>query len=167
MGNQKSTMRQSYLIFAAFLLFGLASCSPLEEGFQNDADLLRLEHLLYWTELMEEYHSKNGNYPFQTDLSSEKQIGLVKIVTEQQRQYISPGSDRYNPKLDNNANSGFLEFSVKSFIEELEKGLGRTIEEKYDIQKVPTSSPVGYFYFITSDGYLIWVTCITCGVTKI
>ena len=38
---------------------------------------------------------------------------------------------------------------------------------KYDIQKVPTKSPVGYYYFVEKDGYLIWTTCITCRITKI
>ena len=32
---------------------------------------------------------------------------------------------------------------------------------------MPTSSTVGYNYFTSKDGYLVWTTCITCGVTQI
>ena len=81
--------------------------------------------------------------------------------------YLSPGSANYRKRLDNNSNGRSKEQPISRLVEELEAGLKRTIPEKYDIQKVPTSSPVGYFYFITKDGYLIWVTCITCDVTLI
>ena len=50
---------------------------------------------------------------------------------------------------------------------ELEMGLKRKVNEKYDIQRVPIRSPIWYNYFITKDGYLFYVTCMSCGVTKI
>ena len=147
--------------------FSEADIIKLEKQYQSDADIARLEHLLYWTELVEEYQHKKGYFPFQSIVKSKNEIGLVKIATKQQRQYLSPGTDKYNPKLDNNYDNAFREFTVKDFVTELEQVLNRNIEEKYDIQKVPTRSPVGYFYFVENDGYLIWTTCITCGVTKI
>lgn len=153
------------------LVISLFSCtvnagSPIK-AFQEDADLLRLEHLEYWTGLLDEYHKIKGHYPFQDQLKSGKDISLVKIATKQQLQYMSPGSASYNQKLDNNQSGFFKEKPVKELITELELALERTIEEKYDIQNVPTSSPVGYFYFTSQDGYLVWVTCITCGVTQV
>jgi len=151
----------------ALLCLTLFSCSKVEKKFLNDADLLRLEHLQYWTGLVEEYYQKNGEYPFQNEVSSNSKIGLVKIITKQQRRYLSSGGDKYNPAFDNNANGVFKEFTIKNFVSVLEEGLGRKIDEKYDIQKVPTNHAIGYFYFVESDGYLIWVPCISCGVTEI
>jgi hypothetical protein len=143
-----------------------ADSDPIK-AFQEDADLLRLEHLEYWTALLDEYHEIKGHYPFQNKLKSDKDIALVKIATKQQIQYLSPGSSNYNPKLDINQTVFFKEQKVKDFVIELETVLNRTIEERYDIQKVPTSSPVGYHYFASKDGYLVWVTCTTCGVTPV
>lgn len=137
------------------------------EQFQRDADIVRLEHILYWSELMEEYHAKKGSFPFQDKLQKDDFACLVKIVTKMQRQFISPGSKEYNPELDMNANNTFKEVSVKDLITELESVLGREIKEYYDIQKVPTRSPIGYYYFASHDGYLIWCICPTYGVSKI
>lgn len=137
-----------------------------EEGFQNDADLMRLEHLVYWTGLIEDYYQKAGYYPFQNQLSSKEEIGLVRIASKQQQQYFNPKSDKYAERLDNNANGFFKEFQIKDFVKELENILDKQIDEKYDIQKAPTQSPIGYNYFISDKGYLLWVTCITCGVTE-
>ena len=54
------------------LVISLFSCtvnagSPIK-AFQEDADLLRLEHLEYWTGLLDEYHKIKGHYPFQDQL---------------------------------------------------------------------------------------------------
>ncbi len=57
-----------------------------------------------------------------------------------------------------NSSKYFNEYKVKDFVLELEKSLSRNIDEKYDMQKVLTTDPIGY---------LFWVTCITCGVTKV
>ena len=136
-------------------------------GFQNDADLLRLEHLVYWTGLVEEYHLKTGQYPFQEHFKSNEKIGFARIVTKHQQQFFTPTSASYRSDLDNNSDGYFTEFTVKDFISELEQKLQRNIDEKYDIQRYPTSSPIGYNYFVDQHGYLIWVTCISCGVTHV
>ncbi|MDF1821354.1 MAG: hypothetical protein P1U64_07275 [Alcanivoracaceae bacterium] len=145
-------------IFAVlFLLGGLAGCASLSGTgpYQQDADLIRLEHLAYWSGLVEEYQAETGRYPLQDRLTPENEVILVKIATRQQMKYLSQGM------------SQFTSVPVASFVSELEAGLEREIAEKYDIQKVPTTSPVGYYYFATEDGYLLWVTCRTCGVTEI
>ncbi len=82
-------MKRKILISLILLCFPFSSCSKIEQQFQNDADLIRLEHLQYWTGLVEEYHQKTGEYPFQEKLKSNSEIGLVKIDTKQQRQYLS------------------------------------------------------------------------------
>lgn len=134
--------------------------------YQKDADLARLEHILYWTDLIEEYQQKTGSFPFQNSLTSSKP-GFVRIVTKAQQEYFDPQSDKYISKIDNNARGSFQQFSIVDFVAELEKGLGREIEEKYDIQNVPSKTTIGYNYFVTEDGYLVWVPCITCGVTPV
>lgn len=158
-------------IFILVLIFPtIVSCQQLSEAgraFHNDADLARLEHLEYWTGLIEEYQKTTGQFPFTSALASQDSIGLVRIANANQLKYFDPDSDQYIAKLDNNHAGRFQEFSVADFVEELERGLGRTIDEKYDIQYVPTGSPVWYFYFVTNSGYLMWITCISCGVTQI
>ena len=149
------------------MLLVSACDGDLERQFQQDADLIRLEHLAYWAQLIEDYYKKKGHYPFQHQSDSNKDIVLVKIATRQQLTYLSAGGVNYDKRLDNNHSGYFKEESVKQLVLELESVLDKEIEEKYDVQKVPTSSPVGYFYFASQDGYLIWVTCISCGVTPI
>lgn len=135
--------------------------------FQEDADLIRLGHLEYWTEILEEFYQEKGYYPLQKEAQSSEKMILVKIATKEQMRYLSVGGDKYDKRLDNNQSGYFQDVGVKQFVAAIESALGREIEEKYDIQKVPTSSPVGYYYFATDDGYVLWVTCITCGVTQI
>lgn len=137
----------------------------LEQGYQGDADKARLEHLLFWTEIIEAYHAKMGFYPLQ-DIVADKPM-QVRIATAQQRSFLMKGGKDYVPALDNNADGAFEEIPLNIFLAEIEKRLGGDIEEKYDVQKVPTKSPVGYHYFATKEGYLMWVTCITCGVTDV
>lgn len=136
------------------------------EDFQKDADHARLEHLVYWTGLFEEYKKKTGHYPLQNGLEGEKP-GLVRIATKEQQAYFDKTSKDYVAAIDNNARGDFQEFPIKLLVEELEHKLGRSIDEKYDVQKAPSSGPNFYNYFPTKNGYLMWVVCHTCGVTEI
>jgi hypothetical protein len=155
-------------ILVIFLTCFISACSGNpKEKFEEDADLIRLEHLEYWTEIIEKYHQIKGSYPFQSQVLNSEDIVLVKIATKQQMRYLSSGGDKYDKRLDNNQSGYFKEHSAKDFIAEIEVVLGHEIKEKYDIQKVPTSSPLGYYYFATKDGYLAWTTCITCGVSPV
>ena len=157
-----------FKLFIILIISFVSACSedPAEQ-FQEDADLIRLKHLEYWTEIIEKYYQVKGSYPFQSEIQKSKDIVLVKIATKQQMRYLSSEGDKYDKRLDNNQSDYFKERSVRDFVAEIESVLGHDIEEKYDIQKVPTSSPVGYYYFTSKDGYLVWVSCITCGVTQI
>lgn len=155
------------IIVAVWLM---ASCTSLRQAnvdFQHDADLARLEHLEYWTGLIEEYEEATGYFPFYKELANEEAIAQVRIATAAQSKFFTPSSGKYVEALDNNSASRFQEFSMGAFVEELERGLGRSVIEKYDIQYVPLGSPVWYYYFVTATGYLFWVTCISCGVTPI
>jgi len=158
---------QTSLLSLIVLLTGCSSLQNAHMAFHNDADLARLEHLEYWTGIIEEYEKSVGYFPFYKELENEESIALVRISTPGQSKYFDPKSNKYVEELDNNASSRFQEFSVSAFVKELEAGLDREIYEKYDIQYAPDSSPIWYNYFITNDGYLLWVTCITCDVTLI
>jgi len=136
-------------------LFSLVACSAHKNAFQNDADLLRLEHLAYWSGLIEKYHEKHNAYPLSEQSSGKNDHVLIKIATQSQTKQLSSFMKQ------------FKSASMKEFINELESGLQQNIEEKYDIQKIPTQSPVGYFYFVNAEGYALWTTCITCGTTKV
>ena len=149
------------------LLSGCSSLAEMEDQYQHDADIARLDHLLYWSALIEEYYTSTGYYPFQNRINNTENITLVKIATKRQQRYLSAGNRQYDANLDINANGRFTEERMSEFVLEIQQKLGRNINEYYDIQNVPTSSPIGYNYFATKDGYLLWTTCITCGVTQI
>ena len=169
--RMKQILSKLALILFLVPMFPTASsCLTLaeaEKAFQNDADLARLEHLEYWTGLIEEYQETTGQFPFTSALAGQEATGLVRIATADQSKYFDPQSSSYDANFDNNYDGMFQEFSMADFVAELERGMGRTIDEKYDIQYVPTRSPAWYFYFVTKSGYLMWVTCISCGVTQI
>jgi hypothetical protein len=146
------------------IIFSFSFLSDGEEGFQSDADVIRMEDVLYWSELIDEYHQKNGAYPLQDIATSSEDYVLVRVATAEQQSYFDKESPGYREELDNNISGRFKEVSVSDFVIDIENGLGREIDEHYDIQKVPTNSPVWYNYFVSQDGYLFWVTCITCEV---
>lgn len=154
-----------FIILASGVLSACVS-NPFIQ-YQEDADLVRLNHLAYWTGVIEDYYQVSGTYPFQNILQDDDDIILVRIATKDQMQYLSSDGDKYDQRIDNNAHGRFNERPVKEFVAEIESGLGYEIEEMYDIQKVPTNSPIGYYYFATKEGYLVWVTCLSCGVTQV
>ena len=57
-----------------------------EKTYQQDADILRLEHLEFWTKLVEDYYNKTGYYPFQQSLEKNNSIGLVRIATKEKKE---------------------------------------------------------------------------------
>lgn len=164
---QRGLLRPLRIVIVLLATLALGGCTITRTLYQQDADLIRLEHLEYWTALLDEYHEHKGYYPLQKTLQERADIGLVKIATPKQLSYLSPGSLDYDERLDNNLNNRFIEVSVADFVATLESGLGRVVLEKYDAQRAPTNSPVGYNYFFNKDGYLFWTTCISCGVTEI
>ncbi|PNK61157.1 hypothetical protein [Psychrobacter sp. FDAARGOS_221] len=107
------------------------------KGFQADADIVRLQQLKYWVDLIEAYHKKTGHYPLQD--TNQKNL-TVFIATPQQQQYTYqlPGA-KYA--------------TMKQFINDLEAGLGHSIEERYDPQYAPDVKPNYYIYMLDGDDY--------------
>lgn len=122
-----------------FLRNGLPELTGLEKELQDNCDIVRLKHLKYYAELIEEYKSKTGHYPFQE--KSQTQI-YTFIYNNQQKKYAS----------DTNPNKHKL-ISPQDFFAELEKGLDRKINQMYDPQYAPTCRPIFYIYMIQDDTY--------------
>lgn len=122
-----------------YLRNALPELTGLEKELQDDCDIVRLNHLKYYGELLEEYKIKTGHYPFQEN--SQTQI-YAFIYNNIQKEYAS----------DTNPNKHIL-ISPKDFFMELEKGLGRKIDQKYDPQYAPTCRPNFYMYMIQGDNY--------------
>ena len=162
----------AFAIFFIFIVmigahFFAKAPSTVGERFRDDADTARLEHLVYWSGLIEEYHAKTGRYPMQDWIGDGEDVRLVRIQTQTQRAYVTPTSDKYIAAADANPKGALPEAGMKDFVATLEGELKRVIAEKYDIQQVPTTSPVGYHYFATRDGYVLWGTCMRCGITAV
>lgn len=111
----------------------------IDVKYQHDADIFRLRHLEYFGGLIEEYHQKTGKYPLQEN--SEYQ-NYVHIAAPHQQKYATGGpSHKHNIT------------NIETFRKELEQGLGRTIDLKFDPQKVPVDAPNFYIYMIEGDSY--------------
>ncbi|WP_019674052.1 hypothetical protein [Psychrobacter lutiphocae] len=107
------------------------------KGFQADADIVRLQQLKYWVDLIEAYHNKTGRYPLQ---NKQQRNLTVFIATPQQQQYTYqlPGSEYA---------------TMTQFVNDLEAGLGHPIEERYDPQYAPDVKPNYYIYMLDGDDY--------------
>ena len=174
-------MRICFLIISLLFFGTIISCEKHAEvktdnnlAFQQDSDAIRLEHLVYWTGLIEDYKLKTGKYPLEDDLSDSYRsqagkpavAGLVRIATREQQLMFNPESPLYWSDMDNNSNGTFQEFTMARFVEAFETEFGHEINEKYDIQTKPFETFITYNYFVTEGGYIMWVPCLSCGVTK-
>ncbi len=139
----------------------------LDRNFHEDADVIRLENLMYWSGLIEEYYEINGVYPLSEVLEEDKSAGIVRIATQNQRQFYYRDSPNYRGKLDFNQKIIFQNIHVISLIRFLRRDLDHEILEKYDVQKAPVHAPVWLHYFVFPDGYLLWTPCDTCEASEI
>ncbi len=122
---------------------------------QEDIDHLRLDHLEYWTALIEEYHAKLGVYPLQKLAIKSTKIGHVQILPPDFNDLRIDWGDSFN------------EVSTVDMLDELERGLERKIAFKYPPEPTAPTYAMSYNYFVTQDGYLLWVNCQSCGITEI
>src|SRR5215470_19640366 len=154
-------MRTLLTVVALLGLVGFAVAQNIEEQYQHEADLFRARHLIEWARTIEAYYEKTGYYPLQRRADGDK-ILLVRIATSEQQIWLDPGSPQYAPQLDYTS-PGFTLVSVKDFVSDIEGGLGREIDERYDPQRAPNGpAPIYMSYFADKNGYLIWAACQTC-----
>lgn len=139
--NRNHARLKRISIFLIIFLF--AGCSRTSTEFQKDADVIRLRHLKYYGELLEEYHRRTGKYPFQ----GEKDIPVyVYVANDEQIEFTKQGPPYPH------AIVGF-----KEFVKEIESVLGKEINEYYDPQYRPDYKPNFYIYMIDQDTYFFAV----------
>jgi hypothetical protein len=146
MGRTPFTLSLRRLLCSvALALAATAGChaqSP-EEAFQYDADIFRLRHFTYYVGLIEEYRRVTGRYPLQ---GTEQHPIWVYIAHDRQIRYTRPGPSYTHVRV-----------SFAEWVQEVERGLGREIDEFYDPQFVPTNRPNFYIYLIDGDRYYMTV----------
>ncbi|MFT7559366.1 MAG: hypothetical protein ACI93R_001276 [Flavobacteriales bacterium] len=135
-----------YIILTAFILLTGCAGGPVQldkmtfyTAFQNDADIIRLRHLKYYGNLIEEYHDKTGTYPFM----SEANIPLYVFVANKQQINATKDKPPYPTK----------ERSFKDFISLIENELDREINEYYDPQYAGDYKPNFYIYMANKGTY--------------
>lgn len=129
------------LCLAVFLVLA-ASCAAsagTSESFQKDADIVRLKHLKYYGELIEEYARKAGKYPFQ---GREKVPVYVFVAHDRQEKYTKPGPPYSH-----------VVVPFSELVKDVESVLGREIPEYFDPQFVPVHKPNFYIYMVADDTY--------------
>lgn len=117
-------------------------CSAYED-FQTDADIVRLQHLYYWTTLIYAYKEETGKFPFEGE---SKYPLYVEIATPQQQQFVSPPPSPAGRR------------SMAELIRKLAilEPTGQ-IYELYDPQYVPDAKPNFYIYMIDQDTFYLAV----------
>ncbi len=143
---KKKTAKKYFLVsiaslFACFISLYLIMTIP-EQRYQDDCDVVRLQHLRYYGNLIEEYKVKVGTYPFE----GEGQQVYAFIYNNNQKEYC----DDTNPY-------SHIQKTPKEFFSELEKGLGRQVDQLFDPQYVPSGRPVFYIYMIDGNQYFFAV----------
>jgi hypothetical protein len=131
----------SILFFICFSQFcSCQSYREMEDIYQADADIIRIQHFDYYAQLLTEYHKKNGKYPLQYEKEAPVYVFILTDFQEKDFKDSTPYrhytvNDRY-------------------FFEELSNGLDREIYEKYDPQKVGTDGrPNMYIYMVHGNSF--------------
>lgn len=143
---RKETVKKYFLISIFCIIAGIATfyCSIelSEQAYQDDCDIVRLQHLIYYGKLIEEYKTNVGKYPFE----GENQQVYAFIYNKEQKDYCN----------DTNPHP-HIQMSPKEFFSELEKGVDRKIDQLFDPQYVPSGRPVFYIYMIDGKQYFFAV----------
>lgn len=122
-----------------YLRNALPELTGMEKELQDNCDIVRLEHLKYYADLIEEYKTKTGHYPLQEN----SQTPVYSLIYNKIQKDFASDSNPGQHKL----------VSPADFFSELEKGLGRKIDQRFDPQYAPTCRPIFYIYMIQNDTY--------------
>jgi hypothetical protein len=125
-------MKKYICISFLVLVISSVGCGKMEDRYQYDMDIIRLNDLKVLGYLVEEYHEKKGHYPFEKQY---KDPLYIHITTKGQREYAKQRPPYAHILLD-----------VKELITEIESGIGRKVDLPFDPQKVPVSKPNFYIY---------------------
>jgi len=114
-----------------------------EESFQTGADVVRITHLKYYSELLAEYHSKTGIYPLQ-----ERAADAPVYVFVAHDGQVAKGAPSYKHSV----------VSMRDWISDIERGLGRPVDEYYDPQYAANNRrPNLYVYMVYKDTFFFAV----------
>ena len=116
------------------ILIIICSCATLEKDYQNDADKIRIQHLRYYGDLIQEYYEISGTFPFQ---------GKIDIPI-----YITIANNFQKKNADQQLPFDNMQIPSTEFKQELERVLEREISLMYDPQKVGVYAPNFYIYSI-------------------
>ncbi len=105
------------------------------DDYQYNADIVRLKHLKYYGELLNEYFLLEGKYPFQFQ---EDRPVYVNIANDKQEEFTKEPLP-FDHKL----------FTHKEFIHEIERVLDGNVEEYFDPQYFPDLKPNFYIYSVS------------------
>ncbi len=131
---------------AALVALCLGACiakGAAEEEYQASADSYRLAHLVHYAELLSDYHEKTATYPFMGDSDLPT---YVHLANDEQVAFTKPGPPYEHRVIE-----------VADFFDELERGLGREVDEYYDPQYRPTGRPNFYVYMVVEEQYFFAV----------
>lgn len=131
----------SKFISAALAALLMSACS--EGSFQSDADIYRFQDLEHYGNLIEAYKAKTGQYPF-SDRVSDKPVYAV-IASPEQIDDVQPLPFAH------------VEITTAEFFNEIERGIGTQVEERYDPQFEPDRKPNFYIYNMGADRYFFAV----------
>lgn len=129
-------------ILAAVMISALGSgCTS--DAFQAEADVYRLKHLQYYADLIEEYRAETGQVPFE----GEEDVSLFVFISHDgQLEHTGPAS-----------NNEHVLASFAEWVEVVETGLGREIDEYYEPQQGVYRKPLAYTYRVVDDAYYLSV----------
>ena len=137
--------RRDVLIAAGALLAAplAAEAQWTSKLFQDDADVVRLKHLKYYSDLLAEYHSKKGSYPLQ-----KKATEMPVYVFVAHDHQSASGKPAYK----------HLVVPMREWVQDLEAGLERSVDEHYDPQFAGDGyKPNLYIYMVYRDTFFFAV----------
>jgi len=137
--------RRNFLIAGAAILAAplAARAQWTLDSFQEGADIVRLKHLNYYADLLAEYQRKKGGYPLQ-QRAAEMPV-YVFVAHDHQR---AGGKPPYK----------HLVVPMREWIQDLEAGLERPVDEHYDPQYFGEGyKPNLYLYMVYKDTYFFAV----------
>ncbi|MCF7920886.1 MAG: hypothetical protein K9N06_13325 [Candidatus Cloacimonetes bacterium] len=128
------------IILIVLMIILLSGCATALDPRVDPHDGVRLRHLRYYGDVLEEYYKIAGKYPFE----GEADVPIyVKIISEFQTEKVM---EEVPPE--------YIRKSAKEFQKELEKVLDRSVSLRYDPKDIRDQAPVNYSY--TIDGSVFY-----------
>ena len=124
-------------------LFLLCACGQAASEFQKDADIVRLRHIQHYGNLITEYNRKSGTFPL---------MGETHLPT-----YVLIASPEQFDDIQERLPIEYRSLSFVHLVQELERVLGRQIDEYYDPQFEPDGKPNFYIYMTEGESYYLAV----------